>query len=110
MEIEVIDENGKTLNVEKLDLEQGYLQKLCDNKFIFKYFTEAEIAYRTIQKNKEFLKETDWIASKLSEAVAKFAETGDNSEITALRIKYGQELNKREQARAEINECEDILS
>lgn len=58
--------------------------------------TESELATWRIRELKSFLKETDYVAIKIAEGVA------DSSE-------YEETLEKRREARAEINELEKKL-
>lgn len=58
--------------------------------------TESELATWRIRELKSFLKETDYVAIKIAEGVA------DSSE-------YEETLEKRRDARAEINELEKKL-
>lgn len=59
--------------------------------------TESELATWRIRELKSFLKETDYVAIKIAEGVA------DSSE-------YEETLEKRRDARAEINELEKKLA
>ena len=59
--------------------------------------TESELATWRIRELKSFLKETDYVAIKIAEGVA------DSSE-------YEETLEKRRDARAEINELEKNLA
>lgn len=59
--------------------------------------TEKELAEKEIYELKEYLAETDYIAAKLAEGVATKEE-------------YAEELTKRAEARARINELEVVLS
>lgn len=73
-------------------------------------YTEKELAEQRIYELKQKLANTDWIASKLAEAVAYDLEAGNNAKVVELRAKYAKELNDRENWRKEINELEQILS
>ena len=69
------------------------------------------------QKNTEeyfelqnFMKETDYISNKLSEAVSRFVETGDNTDVIVLRSHYKEILEKREDSRKKIDELKMLLN
>jgi hypothetical protein len=55
------------------------------------------------------LAKTDYIASKLAEAVSKYISTGDNTDVLLLREKYALELINREQWRKEIDKLQQEL-
>lgn len=57
-----------------------------------------------------YLVETDYIANKLAEAISKYIETGDNTEVLLLRTTYKDQLEKRAEYRKRINELEEILN
>lgn len=59
---------------------------------------------------KKLLSSTDWIANKLSEAVAEYIETNDSSKIITLRLKYAKELEDRQSWRDEINRLEEEVA
>ena len=59
--------------------------------------TEAEVAEQKIRELKNYLSETDYIAAKIAEGVATKEE-------------YAAVLQKRQDARAEINELEKVIT
>ncbi|MBQ6566849.1 MAG: hypothetical protein IJL80_07315, partial [Treponema sp.] len=58
--------------------------------------TEEEIARQKIRELKNYLSETDYVASKIAEGAATAEE-------------YSEVLEKRREARTEINELEEAL-
>lgn len=78
--------------------------------YVYIPFTEQELIENDIVTLKQKLVETDWIASKLAEAVSKYIETGNNEQVIELRTKYAKELSDRESWRLEINNLEEKLS
>lgn len=58
-----------------------------------------------IDKQKDYLRETDYIALKLAEAIA----SNDSDKLSVLKELYKEELIAREQARAHINNYEREL-
>lgn len=65
--------------------------------------TESYLIQSDIGKLKYQLKETDYIAIKLMEAI-------DDEERTQLRERYAEIIEQRRQWRVQINELEDELS
>ena len=59
--------------------------------------TDAEVAEQKIRELKNYLSETDYIAAKIAEGVATKEE-------------YAAVLQKRQDARAEINELEKVIT
>lgn len=57
----------------------------------------------------QYLRDTDYIANKLAEAESEFIETGDNTEVLALRQHYSDELANRKIKRERIKELENLL-
>lgn len=55
---------------------------------------------------KDYLTETDFTVSKINEAVA----IGDDEEVANLKTKYADDLVKRKEARARINELEALIA
>lgn len=58
-----------------------------------------------IWKNKTYLSDTDYIVTKINEIIA----TGTEEEIAEVKSKYSEELTKRKEVRARINELEEEL-
>lgn len=56
-----------------------------------------------------YLVETDYISNKLAEAVSKYIESGDNTEVLLLRATYKEQLEKRADARKTVDELEVVL-
>ena len=84
-----------------------------ENIQVYILYTERELfeieAKNTILKLKQNLSNTDYVANKLSEAIATSFVTGDNSNVIALRNKYFNILADRDVWRAEINRLEEEL-
>lgn len=59
-----------------------------------------------ISKNKEYLSSTDYIVTKINEVMAE----GTEEEIAAIKAQYAEQLQKRKEARARINELEKELA
>lgn len=72
--------------------------------------TEEELTQQELQECLKYLRDTDYIANKLAEAESEFIETGDNTEIIALRRHYSNELTNRKIKRKRIRELEKLLS
>lgn len=70
--------------------------------------TAEELAQEEIYECLQYLKSTDYIASKLAEANSKYIASGDNSEVIALMQHYATELETRESKRVRIRELENI--
>lgn len=66
-----------------------------------KYLADMRIKYL-----KQKLKETDYIANKLTEAVAEYLITNDIGPLKELKTKYAEQLTQRQIWRDEINELE----
>lgn len=62
-----------------------------------------------IVKLQHKLDKTDYIASKLAEAIAKDTVFGTNEHVTAMYNKYANEIEQRDKWRDEINELEEQL-
>lgn len=73
-------------------------------EYIKKMETEQRLGYLMM-----WLRETDYIANKLAEAVSKFISTGDNTDVLLLREKYALELANREEWRKEIDKLQQEL-
>ena len=108
----------KTQELQEYDLTKGYLYPdvLFDgNNFyedirVYKPYTEKELANNEIQECLQYLKDTDYITSKLAEAESEFIETGNKSEVIRLRQQYSDELANRKIKRERIRELENKLS
>lgn len=58
-----------------------------------------------IWEKKQYLSESDYIITKINEVMA----TGTDEEISDVKTKYAEELTKRKEARARVNELEAEL-
>lgn len=76
---------------------------------VYVAYTEKELIQSEIDKLTQQLYLTDYIASKLAEAVSKFIATGDNTDVLLLRAEYAKELADRQAWRDEINVLETQL-
>lgn len=94
---------------------KGKELKVENDKIIatFKIKSEKEIEieeYKLELKNSlSYLKETDYIANKLSEAISEYIETGDNTEVILLRTTYKEQLEKRAEYRKRVDELKILL-
>jgi hypothetical protein len=79
--------------------------KIVNYEIIYREETTEE----TISQLKQNLSNTDYVANKLSEAIATSFVTGDNSNVIALRNKYFNILADRDVWREEINRLEEEL-
>ena len=72
-------------------------------------YTEEELttiaARNAIVEAKAFLEKTDYIVLKIAEATAE----GDVESVAALREEYAEQLQKRKEARATVNEKEAVI-
>ena len=71
--------------------------------------TKEELTQQELQECLRYLRDTDYIANKLAEAESEFIETGDNTEVLALRQHYSNELANRKIKREKIRELENLL-
>lgn len=65
-----------------------------------------EIALPRIAELKQNLANTDYIANKLSEAIADALVSGDNTKVYELKTEYAKQLQDRESWRDEIDRLE----
>ena len=72
-------------------------------------YTEEELATiaarNAIVAAKAFLEKTDYIVLKIAEATAE----GDAESVAALQEEYAEQLQKRKEARATVNEKEAVI-
>lgn len=71
--------------------------------------TEKELKQNEIENLKQQLASTDYITNKLTEAIAKYIETGDNTKLVELSKKYESQLEERQLWRERIRELEKLL-
>lgn len=57
-----------------------------------------------ISELKTFLRDSDYVANKITEAIAEYLTTNDDSELNSLLNEYSEVLNNRKLWRKEINE------
>lgn len=104
----------RNLTVEKEIDEQEYIRlggdfyQINDDLIIGK--NPKGEAQRQIAELKSQLAGTDYIANKLTEAIVKYIETGDNTKLVELSKKYETQLEQRQLWRDRITECEKILN
>lgn len=74
--------------------------------YVYTPYTETELAAiaanKAISEAKAYLSRTDYIVLKIAEAQAE----GDAEEVAALQAEYAEQLAKRKEARATVNEIE----
>ena len=101
--------NDKAIWVSDEDLAQIGKTKCFDieNNCIIEYDNTEELKIETYkleyQDALSYLKETDYIANKLSESISKYIETGDNTEVLLLRTTYKEQLEKRADCRKKVD-------
>lgn len=103
-----VDEEILTLISEKV--------KYCfdvENNRIIDYDNTAQLqkqAYeQEYQEKLDYLHETDYVANKLSEAVAEYIANGDSTNVIVLRANYKEVLEKRQQYRDRLDEIKELL-
>lgn len=109
---EVYENGGK--NVEKIQPIEAIPAKEPWDEYedilIYVPFTESELsvveANKAISEAKEYLSKTDYIVLKIAEALAE----EDVEEVKSLQTQYAEQLTKRKQARATVNEKESVTS
>ena len=62
----------------------------------------AQEKARKIAEYKKYLADTDYIVLKMGESLAD----GNAEAVTAIKMEYAEQLSKRQEARAKINELE----
>lgn len=70
---------------------------------------EQDVYGNELEECLQYLRDTDYIANKLAEAESEYIETGDNTEVLALRQHYVNELATRKIKRERIRELENLL-
>ena len=104
--------NEKAIWVSNEDLEQIEKTKCFDveNNCVIDYDNSEQERVETLKMESyragRYLVETDYIANKLAEAISKYIETGDNTEVLLLRNTYKEQLKKRAECRKTINEID----
>lgn len=63
----------------------------------------AQEKARQIAEYKKYLQDTDYIVLKMGECLAD----GNTEAVTAIKTEYAEQLAKRKEARAKINELEE---
>lgn len=110
----VLDENGEQrYDTEKKIVADGLLDGYTQiTKEEFEELTKpkepteeqkaAQEKARQIAEYKKYLQDTDYIVLKMGECLAD----GNTEEVTAIKTEYAEQLAKRKEARAKINELE----
>lgn len=110
----VLDENGEQkYDIEKKRVADGLLDGYTQiTKEEFEELTKpkepteeekaAQEKARKIAEYKKYLSDTDYIVLKMGEYLAD----GNTEAVTAIKTEYAEQLAKRKQARAKINELE----
>lgn len=105
-------------NFTKIYVPDELVKNVVENDFdddlqfnIEKYYARIniELYQREINKLKELLDNTDYIANKLSEANAKSFVSGDKTELNTLLKTYSEQLIQRQQWRARVDELEKYI-
>lgn len=82
--------------------------------YVYIPYSEAQINKMSLQneynEKMEYMKETDYVASKLSEAVAEYIANGDSTNVIVLRANYKEVLEKRQQYRNRLDEIKELLA
>ena len=103
--------NYSFTEIERIDCEASdFNDDLIFNLEKYNARKQKEIDEQKIAQLKQNLLLTDYIANKLSEAIATSFVTGDNSSVIALRNKYFNILADRDAWREEINRLEEELN
>ena len=91
----------KSIGMKEMEVEQGY-----DNNWYLKGYTPQKpqelINQEKISEYQRYLADTDYVVVKISEAMI----SGNKPIINELKNKYADVLNKRDEARKQINELE----
>lgn len=90
-------------------IDKPYKEAELEQIEVYVLYTEDELRENKIEELKQNLYNTDYIDNKLTEAIAEFIETGDNSKILWLKQEYSKELTDRKLWREEINRLEEEL-
>jgi hypothetical protein len=81
---------------------------------IYYPFTEAQLQKMALEdeyeEKMEYMRETDYVASKLSEAIAEYIANGDSTNVIVLRANYKEVLEKRQQYRNRLDEIKELLA
>lgn len=81
---------------------------------IYYPFTEAQLQKMALEdeyeEKMEYMRETDYVASKLSEAIAEYIANGDSTNVIVLRANYKEVLEKRQQYRDRLDEIKELLA
>lgn len=96
--------NTDFLNLKSPLVDENYIQITEEE---FKELTKpkeptAEEKARKIAEYKKYLADTDYIVLKMGECLAD----GNAEAVTEIKTEYAEQLEKRKQARAKINELE----
>ena len=70
---------------------------------------EIEELYMELWQVSNYLQETDYVAEKLAEVTAEWAETGDNTKVIEMRKYYADVLKERQIKRQRKKELENLL-
>ena len=94
---------GEIVNFDIVFTEEG---TIIAKEYII---SETEKLNMKIYNIIKLLQKTDYIDNKLTEAIAEYIATGDNTNVLALREQYKVELQNRASWRLEINKLENTL-
>ena len=82
--------------------------------YVYIPFTEAQLQKMALEdeyeEKMEYMRETDYVANKLSEAVAEYIANGDSTNVIVLRANYKEVLEKRQQYRNRLDEIKELLA
>ena len=103
--IELTDEEFDFLICEQ---NKGKELKVVDGKVVAVEYvpSDKEIAENRISELKKMLEDTDYIANKLTEAIAEYVVTQNIEPVNALRSLYAGQLAQRQAWRDEINKLQ----
>ena len=87
-------------------VNNGKLELLEDTEITSSSVYKIEQYNNEISDLKEYLTNTDFIVSKINEA----SVIDDEEEVANLKTKYADDLAKRKEARARINELEALIA
>ena len=84
-------------------------KKYLKNEINYEDYLKIEEYKLEHQEALSYLTSTDYIANKLAEAISKYIETGDNTDVIVLRATYKEQLEKREACRKRVGELNLLL-
>ena len=82
--------------------------------YVYVPYSEAQLQKMDLEneyeEKMEYMNETDYVASKLSEAVAEYIANGDSTNVIVLRANYKEVLEKRQQYRDRLDEIKELFA